>query len=281
MSTAAEERFDSSTTRLLAAGLAVIGVAGVGGGVAATETTLLDATLGPVLVAVGVLCLAAGLLTWAFVPHRPVPAETARGVYRALAANQDAVMTSFDLSKKPVYVPTGRDPEETPIDAVRALYLSDDHTAPATIDPDVTVLGSKPISRGIALRPTAGPFLGALYHDLPNGPSDDLEVLAAQLADAAVESFELAASVRVQSVEDDTLSFRVKKNTFGQTGSDSPVGSLLASALALERNQPVALQTTGGQTRTETTVTLRLREPAGAREATETAVADSATETGA
>ena len=247
---------ETSRTRALAIGLAAIGVVGVASGFAATETTVLSSSLGPVLLAVGTLALVGGLLAWALIPTTPVPRATARGVYRSMAANQDALVAAFDLPKRPVYVPTGRDPQSTPGDAVRVLYLGGEGV-PDSVDPDKTVLGSRG-DGGLALRPSTGPFLGALYRDIPGGPSDNLELLAEQVADAAVESFELAAAVRVDSVDSDEVVFRVRESTFGQTGSDNPVGSLLASGLAVARDRPVRVESTGGESRTEQRVTCRL-----------------------
>lgn len=235
-------RGDRQRTGVLTAGLVGLGVVGVAGGVVATETALLSATLGPVLLSVGAVCLVGGLLAWTLFGEQGIPAATARGVYESLSANQESLLAVFDLSAKPVYVPTGRDPETEPDDAVRVLYLADEVSAPATVDPDVTVLGGGPGQRGVALQPTAGPFLAGLYRDLPAEPSDDIDTLADQLADAAVESLDLAATVR--AIADGTTPdavFEISGQRLGSTARDAPAISFLAAGLAAVLGDPIVL----------------------------------------
>lgn len=229
---------------VLTVGLTALGVLAVASGVAATETTALDAALGPVLLSVGAVGLVGGVLSWVLVPHRAVTGATARGVYRSLATNQDALLSVFDLSADPVYVPTGRDPTTEPVESVRLLALADGATPPSTVDPHRTVLGDGPSNRGVALRPCGTAFLATFGRDLTGAPSDQPERLAAQLADAAVESVDLARTVRVEPTSaDDTLRFRVRDGVFGSTGRDNPVGSFLASGLAVVLERPVSLST--------------------------------------
>lgn len=235
-------RGDRQRTGVLTAFLVGIGVVGVAGGVVATETALLSATLGPVLLAVGAVCLVGGVLAWTLFGEQGIPATTARGVYESLSANQESLLAVFELSEKPVYVPTGRDPESEPRDAVRVLYLADEVTAPETVDADVTVLGGGPGKRGVALEPAAGPFLARFHRDLPGEPSDDIDTLADQLADAAVESFDLATSVRtVADATSPDAVFEISGQRLGSTTRDSPAISFLAAGLAAVLQAPIVL----------------------------------------
>lgn len=261
------DRIDRSRMRWVAAGLALGGLVATAAGVAATETTALDAALGPVLLSIGAVGIAGGLLTWGLVPRAVVPSATARRVHRAMADNRDALLSVFDLSEDLVYVPTGRDPSETPEEAVRLLALSESAAPPATVDPDQTVLGSGPSNRGVSLRPSGAGFLTRFYRDLAEDPGEEPELLSEQLADAAVESFDLARRVQVAAeTEGETVVFRVRGDAFGTVERDTPVGSFLASGLAVGLERPVSMRVETEEQATVVTCRLLTTETAAVRE---------------
>lgn len=226
-------------TRLLAVALALPGLLAVGAGIAATQGVGLAASLGPVLVAVGAVGVFGGILTWALVGRASVPAATARNVADTTASNVDALLGAFDLTDPPAYVPADGEGR----DAVRVLYRAGEGPPPATLDPEVRVLGDSPGTRGVALVPVGAAFLDALARDLPGGLGADPETVAGQVADAAVASVELASRVRVDpETTDGRVVVRARGEQFDSGGRDPAVGSLLASALAASQDRPVVLR---------------------------------------
>lgn len=244
--------------RLLTGGLGVLGALAVAGGVAASAGVGVDSATAPVLLAVGAVCVVGALLAWLLGPQRAVPATTARGVYRLLAANQAAVTSSVGLNDDPVYVPTGRDPTDRPGDAVRALYLPPEESPPKTVAPNRTLLGNDPES-GLSLRPSGGAFLGGFHRDVRPEPSDDPLVLARQLSDAAVESFDLAGRVTVpEKATAERVVFHVRDGAFGTTGHEQPTASFLAAGLSAVLERPVRMSTDPGEGRTDLVVVCKL-----------------------
>ncbi len=222
-----------------AIGLGVLGlVALLGAAVLSTQRT--------VLLALGGTGLFGGLLTHYLTPERFVPATVNERLHEAHTATRAALVDELGLQRTQIYVPT----PDQPTPARLFVPQQTDYTVPETLE-QLLVVTADPAERGVAFVPTGGP-LYELFETTRTGPpvtDDDVpRALADQLADAVVESFELATSATVDGDRDDTaVTIRVTGPVYGAlTDPDHPVVSAIATGLAVELNTPVTVEVREG-----------------------------------
>lgn len=236
-------RAKRSRYRRSALGLAVIGLLAVLGGFVFPASR-------EVLFALGATGLFGAVLTLYLTPGQFVTADVGERVYAAMAENEAAFVAELGLSDRRIYLPTG--------DNAARLYVPQhsDFELPDAGDSAVIV---DETSRGLLLEATGGylfeEFERALSGDLAMTPAP----LATQLADGIVEQFELAASVEPDlDVTDGRITFGVDGSVFGDLDRlDHPVVSVLATGLAVGLDQPVSVDVTAGEDRTDWLVTCR------------------------
>jgi hypothetical protein len=239
-----------SRYRRTAIGLAAVGAVAVLGGIAFPAGTTVLFSLG----AIGVF---AGLLTYYLTPERFVAATVGKAVYAAHANNSDAVVSELGLSEQHLYVPL-----ESPTRAA-TLYVpqvEDAAVPPASALDAVFVVGENG-QRGVSLRPAGGALLVEFERTLADPLADDPASLVDQLADGLIEVFELADGVDPELSSDGT------QCVFGVTGSalgsvdrfDHPVGSFLATGVAVGLDRPVEMTVTTGDGRFDHRVTCSWR----------------------
>lgn len=228
-----------STFRRTAAGMVAVGALAASGAVAFPGAR-------NVLFALGGIGLFAGVLTYYLTPERFVAAETGEGVYTAVATTGAELVAELGLQDDRVYAP-GRTPDEGVADV--RLFVPN---RPEFAVPDAETLESLFVvtdddrERGIAPTPTGGSlyreFESSMVGEVAERPAD----LAAQLADALVEGFELADSARAE-VDSDGGQVRVEiaGSVYGPVGRfDHPVASLFGVGLAAALDAPVSLDVT-------------------------------------
>lgn len=207
------------TYRRSTAGLAILGVVGVAGALAFPDSRA-------VLFALGGTGLFAALLTYVLTPERFVAASVSSAVYEALAADREAIVDELGLEGEPRYV-SGDDPR---------LYVpvsDDSDTVPAPLDRFfVTGDGSE---RGVAMSPTGEPLLAELRRSLTSELSSSPPLLADQLADGIVESFELADGAEASvDTADGRATVELAGVAYGPGDRlDHPVPSLLGTGFAV------------------------------------------------
>ncbi|MFB1066374.1 hypothetical protein [Natrinema sp. H-ect4] len=227
-----------------AAGLALIGILAVGGG-------LLFPDGRNVLFALAAVGVFGGVLTYYLTPGTFVAADVSERIYAALAANEAAIADELGLGDTHIYLPGADEfgprlyvPQQTSDD------LPDDLEGPILTDPD---------HRGLALKPTGATlfdeFKRTLTADLVTTP----EPLATQLTDGLVEQFELVDSA--ESDVDLTASratIAISDSAFGDVNRfDHPIASFLAVGFAAGLEQPIHLAVTPGDERSDWLVTCR------------------------
>jgi hypothetical protein len=243
-------RVRTSQYRRTAAGLALLGLLGVGGG-------LLFPAARTVLFALGGTGLFASVLTYYLTPERFVPAAVGERVYAALATNGSAIAADLGLAGPHVYVPTD--------DTTVRLFLpqGDSFTLPdADALASTFVAPDEASQRGVALDPTGGALFDPFEEALDRGLRDELGPLADQLGDALVEQFELVDGVRIEATPDaDRVTVGVSGSVYGPVDRfDHPVASFLAVGVARGRGMPVTLTVDAGDDRSDHLVTVRIHE---------------------
>lgn len=222
-----------------AIGLGVLGlVALLSAAVLSTQRT--------VLLALGGTGLFGGLLTYYLTPERFVPATVNERLHEAHTATRAALVDELGLQRTQIYVPT----PDQPTPARLFVPQQTDYTVPETLE-QLLVVTADPAERGVAFVPTGGPLYELFETTRTGSPATDDDVpraLADQLADAVVESFELATSATVDGDRDDTaVTIRVTDPVYGAlTDPDHPVVSAIATGLAVELNTPVTVEVREG-----------------------------------
>lgn len=216
--------------RRAALAMALLGLAALGGAWAFPDQR-------EVLLALAGTGLFGAALTAFLTPERFVAASVAERVHEAHAANQRALVADLDLQDVRVYVPTPEAPEPARLflPAHREYRVPDELEHLLLADQDAR-------QRGVALVPTGGPLHERFEATVPGEPATDPAALAAQLVDAAVETFELAGAA---AAEPDRAGGRVvctvEDPTFGDLDApDHPVVSLVGTGLAAGLDRPVA-----------------------------------------
>ena len=236
-------RSRKSEYRRVAYALAAIGLVGVVGG-------LLFADGREVLFAFGFTGLFGAVLTLYLSPSQVVAADIGERVYAAMAANDAALATQLGIGGDHVYIPGEGKPAH--------LFVPQD----AGSDPPDPGEGPVVVAeehRGLLLETTGAylfeEFERALSGDLATEPGP----LATQLADAAVEQFELATSIDAGiDAADGRATFRLSGSAFGDVDRfDHPLASFLGSGFAAGLDRPVSLEVDSGGEYADWLVTCR------------------------
>lgn len=194
-----------------------------------------------VLLALGGTGTFAAVLTYFLAPGQFVPASVGDRIYGSLAANQSRIATALGLRDDRVYVPFDADGRATarlfvPQREAFEVPRGDDLRGPF-------VVSENDRTRGLSLSPTGDPLLDELRTTVAGDPATEPGRLGEQVADAVVETFELADSVSVD-VEDGRLTAAVGGSAYGDLDRfDHPIASLFATALAAQLSTPVELST--------------------------------------
>jgi hypothetical protein len=191
------------------------------------------------LAAFGGTGLFAAILTYFITPEEFHAASVSEQIYTASARNGQALVSELGLQDHRIYVPVGEKDVRLYCPAHREFMLPDAHALRSTF-----VVTDDQRERGLALSPTGG----GLYSDVEmrTGETAELESVAAQLADAIVEQFELAHTVSVDVVPaSKEARFEITGSSCGQIQSfDQPIVSLLATGIAVHTGEPVAVEFT-------------------------------------
>lgn len=232
-------RARQSAERRTALGLAALGTFSLFGAVVfpAVRTVLL---------ALGGVGLFGAVLTYYLSPERFIAAETAERVYDAFAANEDALIDELGLSEQRVYVPIDV-AGETPARLYVPQYDAD---VDADRIPDQSALRSLFVitddgrQHGVSLEPTGGPLFREFDETLVEALAEHPTDLAAQLADALREGFELVETTRLDvNPRDGRASVQVTDAAYSSVAAvDNPIVSFLAVGLAVGLDAPVRVE---------------------------------------
>ena len=265
-------RARQTTHRRTALGLFAIGAVAVLGALALSQSR-------DVLFALGGTGLFAGLLTYYLTPEQFVAADTGERVYAALAATGAQLVAELGLQDDRVYAPVSRTTAGGVNEAARSGEVAGAGQA-AEVDEaggqsDVAGTGSLGVrlfvparsefavpdpgeldslfvvtgtdrERGVSLQPTGGglyrEFESAMVEEVAERPAD----LAAQLADALVEGFELVESASADvDPEGGRVIVEVAGSVYGAVDRfDHPAASFFAVGLAANLDRPVSLDVT-------------------------------------
>lgn len=204
------------------------GVALVGAALASEQRT--------VLLALGGTGLFGAVLTYYLTPEQFVPATVGERIHEAHITNLAALIDELGLQDERVYFPSpdGYTPARLFIPQRANFDLPEDSETLLSI-PDA------PGGRGIVLEPTGGPLYEEFVESVPGEPADSPATLATQLADAVVETFELARSVEIEPDRDGNgVAAAVDTPVYGSLiDPDHPIVSVLATGLAVGLERPV------------------------------------------
>lgn len=236
--------------RRTAIGLLLVGLVALGGGLLFTDSR-------PVLFAIGATGVFAAVLTFYLTPEQFIAASVSERIYATLADNEAALADDLGLSDQRVYIPTDR-----PDDRTARLFVPQfrEYELPSTDDLDSPfVVTDDEARRGLALRPT-GEALFEEFERALGGPLDeDSETVAAHLADAIVEQFELAGrAIPDIGADDEVVVVGISESAYGRVDRfDHPTVSLLAVGLAQALDVPVSVDVEAGDDRNDYLVELR------------------------
>ena len=237
--------------RRTALGLGMIGVVALGGALAIPE-------LREVLVALGATGVFGAILTYFLTPERFVAASVGERIYGTLADNERAIADDLDLRGRPVVVPATGSAAPARLFVPMIRENPDDRASIGAV-PDAKALASPFVvdePHGLSIEPTGAPLYDALTDaagELPSAPAD----VASVAGDALVEQFELVDAVEVDA-EPGRVTVAVDGSAYGPLDRfDHPVASLLATALAVELEAPVAVSVDEGGDRGEWLITCR------------------------
>lgn len=240
-------RAKRSQYRKTAAGLALLGAVAALAGVAVPAGR-------DVLFVLGATGLFGGLLTYYLTPERFVAASVSDRVFGASAANYAALIDELGLRDERYYLPGAAGTGPRVFVPQRTVHEFPDRRDGPVVTDDA--------SRGLLLEPTGGALYGAFADTAAEAEASAPASLAAQLADAVVEQFELARSVE-PDVAADRVTFAVADAAFGPLDRfDHPIPSLLAVGLATGLDRPVELTVDPGDDRADWLVTCRWTDAA-------------------
>lgn len=225
-----------STYRRTALGLLAVGVVALCG-----AAFLPDAR--DVLVSLGAVGAFGAVLTYYLTPEGFIAASVGERVYAALDESARRLVDELGLSTDRVYVPTDGT-------APARLYVprreGGDPPGADALESVLVVDGDG--ARGVSLVPTGGnlfeEFERALVEPLGETPSAAL----AQLTDAVVEEFELAAGADADlDAAGGRATVRVSDDAYGGADRlDHPVASLLGVGLANALDAPITVESADG-----------------------------------
>lgn len=191
---------------------------------------------GDVLLALSGTGLFGAVLTYYLAPTRYVPAAVGERVHDARADTLAALVEELGLEGSGVYVPT---PGATqPV----GLFVPQraDYSLPESVE-GLFVVADSATGRGLALPPTGAPLYAEFEASTAGEPASEPARLAQQLAETAVDAFELAGDVRVEPDRSGgRLVVAASDTLFGDPGDiDHPLVSLVGVGLARTVDGPV------------------------------------------
>jgi hypothetical protein len=215
--------------RRTALGLLATGLLALGGGA-------LFPGVRTILVALGGTGVFAAVLTYFLTPERFVAASVGETTFDALATNEAAVAAELGLADVRAYVPTDGGVRLF-VPQFEEYALPDDDALGATF-----VVADDEAGRGLALEPTGGGLYEA-FDRARSGPPPESSVAAVrQLADAAIEQFELLDVADVDSGGEKRVVVGVSGPAYRPLSAfDHPVPSLFAVGLARALDVPVTV----------------------------------------
>ncbi|ESP90019.1 hypothetical protein [Candidatus Halobonum tyrrellensis] len=231
--------------RRSAAALLALGLAAVIGG-------LLFPIAREVLFVLGGIGLFGGALTWFLTPERLVTAAVGRSVYESVADTGGSLRDELGLEATNVYVPV----DGTDATGASVRLFVPQSSAYEVPDDDALdslfVVPESPDERGVAVRPTGSRLVHEFAESATGSVADDPEALAAQLADALVEGFELVDGADPEVDADSRrLTVGVDGGVYDDaTGFDHPVPSFVGTGLAAGLDRAVTVETTETDGRT-------------------------------
>ena len=226
---AAYQSAKRSRYRRTALGLALVGGLALAGGA-------LFPGVRTVLLALGGTGVFAGVLTYFLTPERFVSASVGDRVVGAYADNEAAVADELGLATTRVYVPTVDGPRLF-VPQHEAYDVPSDDALRATF-----VVGDD-YSRGVAFTPTGGGLHEEFERARADPSADRPLALARQLADAAVEQFELVARADPERAGEGRITVGVDDPIYRPVDEfDHPVASLLGVGLATGLEAPVEVE---------------------------------------
>lgn len=230
-----------ATHRRTALGLFAVGLLAVAGAVAFPDAR-------NVLLALGGTGLFGAVLTYSLTPKRFVAAGTGERVYAALAATGRELVGELGLREDRVYAPA-RIADESFADVRLFVPQRADYAVPDPETLDSTFVVEEGVDRGVALPPTGAALYREFETAMAGEISSDPTSLAAQLADALVEGFEIADATRADvSPEDGRVTVAAEGSVYGPVdGFDHPVASFLAVGLAANLDRPVRAEATAAE----------------------------------
>lgn len=237
-------RAQQARYRRTAAGLGAIGALSIAAG-------FLFPASREVLVALGAAGVFGGLLTYYLAPGQFVAAAVGERVYAAWAANGAAIASELGLRDDRVYLPDAQS-------GTAKLYAPLHATFEPPMEHDGPVVHGED-ERGLVLATTGGPLFAEFRRALSGELAASAEPLARQLCDGLVEQFELAGSAD-PDVDPTTgrVTVAISDSAFGDVDRfDHPIGSFLATGLAVGLDRPVTLEIDVGDERADWLVTCR------------------------
>lgn len=240
--------------RRSAIGLAIVGLLAIAGAVAFP-------TVRTILLALGATGLFAAIMSYYLTPERFVSAAVGEYVYAASVADHDRLSTELGLQDIHVYVPTATAGEQS-----ARLFVPEqqEYRLPAEEELDsLLVITQDTQQRGAAFEPTGMALFREARQAIAGDIAHEPGPLCTQLADAAVDVFELADSTTTEvNAEEGRASIGIDGSAYGPIDRfDHPVASLFATGLAVGLETPVTVEVTTGDDRAEYLVTCRW-EPA-------------------
>ncbi|WP_458207713.1 hypothetical protein [Haladaptatus sp. NG-SE-30] len=232
-------RARQTTHRRTAIGLLAVGVLAVLGAFALPGSRT-------VLLALGGTGLFGGILTFYLTPERYVSAGTGERIYAAFAETGDRLVSDLGLQDDRVYAPA-----QTTDDASSGVRLFvPQHSEYVVPNPKrlaaLFVVAENEFERGVSLPPTGDGLHREFEASMVDEVAEHPAVLATQLADALVESFELAESATTDADPDGgRVTVAVAGSVYGSVDRfDHPIVSFLAVGMAAELDSPVTTEVT-------------------------------------
>ncbi|ADJ13957.1 hypothetical protein [Halalkalicoccus jeotgali] len=240
--------------RRSATGLAILGVLAIVG-------AILFSTVRTVLLALGATGLFAAVLSYYLTPERFVSAAVGEYVYAASVTNYDRLLTELGLQDTRLYVPTAHAGANASQQSAR-LFVPEhqEYTVPARDDLNsLLVITDNLQERGAAFEPTGMELFREARQTITGDVADEPDSLCSQLADAAVDVFELADSATTEvDATEGRASIGISGSAYGAIDRfDHPVASLFGTGFALGLETPVTVEVTTGDDRSDYLVTCR------------------------
>ena len=209
-----------------------------------------------VLLALGGTGLFVSVLTYYLTPERFVSATVGERIYEAAATNHLTLASELGLQETQLYVPLDDRPTEGDVRLFVPQHV-DYRVPPSSELQSLLVVPDDERARGIALRPTGGSLFSEFQSTTVDDVSEVPAVLATQLADALVESLEIAGSTTLEVDPDGgRVSVAITDSAYGPVDRfDHPIVSFLGTGLAIGLATPIEVSVSDGDERADAVVT--------------------------